>query len=138
MGQDVGKQIDLSPLDLDNNVAIGVVFAFNGNAIFNSSFTTKDQIKSNLINVLLTEPGERLDNPNFGGGLRSFIFEQIAQDTLDGLESDISSKIENVFPSIILDRIIVAALPNTNLIKVTIKYSFNNQNTSDQIEFNFS
>ena len=130
--------ITIPVTDFYPSIGVGVNLPLNAPSVFAPNYTSTEAIKNNLINFFLTESGERLDNPNFGGGLRSFIFEQIAQDTLDGLESDISSKIENVFPSIILDRIIVAALPNTNLIKVTIKYSFNNQNTSDQIEFNFS
>ena len=75
MAQEVGQQININPLDLNNNVAIGVVFPFNGNAIFNSSYTTQDQAKSNLINVLLTEPGERIMEPNFGVGLKRLLFE---------------------------------------------------------------
>ena len=124
--------------DFYPNIGVGVNLPFNAPSCFSPNYTSTEAIKNNLINFFLTEPGERLDNPNFGGGLRSFIFEQIAQDTLEGIESDISAKIENVFPSIVLDRVIVSTIPDTNTIKVTIKYSFNNQNTSDQIEFNFS
>lgn len=34
-----------------------------------------DQIKSDLLALLLTNPGERVMNPNFGTALRSLIFE---------------------------------------------------------------
>jgi len=34
-----------------------------------------DQIKSDLLTLLLTNPGERVMNPNFGTALRSLIFE---------------------------------------------------------------
>ena len=35
----------------------------------------KEQSKTNLINVLLTEQGERIMQPNFGVGLKNFLFE---------------------------------------------------------------
>ena len=34
-----------------------------------------DQIKQNFKNLLLTSPGERMMNPDFGVGLRNFLFE---------------------------------------------------------------
>ena len=73
---EVEKYIRINPLDLDNNRAIGVVFPFDAEAVFYSSYTTKEQIKSNLINVLLTEPGERVMEPDFGVGLKLLLFEQ--------------------------------------------------------------
>ena len=79
--------------DFQPNVGVGVNLPFSNPQCFVSNFTSKDSIKNNLINYFLTEPGERLDNPEFGGGLRSFIFEQITNGTLSGIEDDISSKI---------------------------------------------
>ena len=54
----------INPLDLPTKckVAVGVTLPFDGPAVFNSSYTTKVQVKSNLINLLLTNPGERLMN----------------------------------------------------------------------------
>ena len=35
----------------------------------------KDEIKQNFKNLLLTAPGERMMNPDFGVGMRNFLFE---------------------------------------------------------------
>jgi len=37
--------------------------------------TYGEQIKQNFKNLLLTAPGERIMNPDFGVGLRNFLFE---------------------------------------------------------------
>jgi len=37
---------------------------------------TMDQVKSNLINVLLTSPGERINEPLFGVGIYDQLFKQ--------------------------------------------------------------
>ena len=67
----------IHPLDLPQNeqVAIGVTLPFDGTAVFNPSYATKVQIKSNLLNLILTNPGERFMNPKFGIGIRKFLFE---------------------------------------------------------------
>ena len=65
------------PIDFNKSAAVGIDLPFNAPGVFRSNFTTKQAIKNNLINYFLTNPGERPLNPNFGGGLRLFIFEQI-------------------------------------------------------------
>ena len=36
----------------------------------------KDKVKTNILNVLLTERGERLYMPNFGCGLKNLLFSR--------------------------------------------------------------
>ena len=69
----IQKQID--PLDLTPSTGVGVSLPFNGPGVFKTNYTTKDQTKSNLINLILTEPGERVYKPFFGVGLNSLLFE---------------------------------------------------------------
>jgi phage baseplate assembly protein W len=44
---------------------------------FEQAFTSVEQAKTNLRNLLLTAKGERVMQPNFGSGLHSVLFEQI-------------------------------------------------------------
>ena len=94
------NQQQIFPIDLDNSAAVGISLPFNGPAVFKSNYQTKDAIKYNLINFFLTNPGERPLNPNFGGGLRDFIFEQISNDNIDFLLEDVSSKVGEYFPNV--------------------------------------
>ena len=66
----------ISPLDINKNVTIGVAFPLDDVNLFKGTQTVKEQVKSNLINLLLTEPGERVNEPNFGVGLKKLLFEQ--------------------------------------------------------------
>ena len=91
------------PNDLKPRVAIGFDLPINGEAVFTPNYQTKDAIKNNLINYFLTNPGERPGNPEYGGGLRRFIFSQIEQDNLEFLQEDIQNKISVNFPNIILE-----------------------------------
>jgi phage baseplate assembly protein W len=122
------------PIDLNASKAVGVNLPFSGPAVFISNYLTKDAIKNNLINFFLTNPGERYLNPNFGGGLRAFIFEQITNDNLDFLREDINKKISNYFPNILVNELTVTGQPDTNQITVVLKYSVLNTNITDILE----
>ena len=67
----------INPLDRQPRKAIGVSLPFTGLGVFNSTFTTRDAVKNNLINFFLTGKGERFLNPTFGTGLRNLLFENI-------------------------------------------------------------
>jgi phage baseplate assembly protein W len=123
--------------DFQPNVGVGVNLPFSQPQVFTSNFTSTASLKNNIINYFLTEPGERLDNPLFGGGLRKFLFEQIVNNTLEGIEDHISSKLESQFPSVRLDRIDVLRKEDSNTVRVIIKYSIPQQGVSDDLEINF-
>jgi len=125
------------PIDLNPSKAVGVDIPFNGPAVFKSNYLTKDAIKNNLINFFLTNPGERYLNPNFGGGLRAFIFEQITLNQLDFLREDINDKLSLYFPNIKIDDLTVTGDPNINTISISLFYSIPNTNISDNLEIQF-
>tara|TARA_R110000787_G_scaffold100086_1_gene204948 strand:+ start:1564 stop:1974 length:411 start_codon:yes stop_codon:yes gene_type:complete len=135
MTQEVGQQININPLDLNKNVAVGVVFPFNGNAVFNSSYTTSDQVKSNLINVLLTEPGERIYEPNFGVGLKKLLFENQIKE--DELESRIKDQSALYVPEIDITNLIIQLIPDNHTLYVRLTYKFIINDTTDSIQLNF-
>jgi len=123
----------INPVDLNPNVAVGVNLPLNGPAVFISNFTTKDAIKNNLINFFLTNPGERYLNTGFGGGLRAFIFEQIAEDNLLVLEKNLESKIKTYFPNVIINSLNLLRHDDINQTTIQLKYSISNSNISDNL-----
>ena len=56
------------PIDTEARRAVGFGFPLNGNAVFVPTYQTRDQIKANLVNYLLTNRGERVFNPNVCNG----------------------------------------------------------------------
>jgi hypothetical protein len=90
----------INPVDLNPNVGVGVNLPFSGPSVFTSNYLTSQAIKNNLINFFLTNPGEIPLNPTFGGGLRAFIFEQMSEGTLTGIENSINYSLETFFPNI--------------------------------------
>ena len=110
------------PIDLNARKAIGFGFPINGDAVFVPTYQTKDQIKANLVNYLLTNRGERVFNPNFGADLRALLFENILDQTTDELQERIQADIANFFPEVIVKEIQFDNVPDTNTVNFTLVY----------------
>ena len=126
------------PIDTKPGTAVGVSLNFNNPGVFQSTYLTKDAIKNNLINYFLTNDTERYLNPNFGGNLRKYLFEQINSNTTDFLKEDIQTQINLYFPNVIVASLDVIEYTDTNQIVVTLKYTIADTNISDQLDIAFN
>jgi phage baseplate assembly protein W len=132
----IPQTIRVNPLDLQKNIAIGVSLPFS--KPFTSTYTTKDQIKSNLINLLLTDIGERVMNPNFGCDLRRFLFEGITETNMEAVAASLSNSISIFVPEINVTNIEVVPEYDSNTINLTINYYLKISQTSDQVTVQFN
>jgi len=127
----IPQTIRVNPLDLQKNIAIGVSLPFD--KPFTSTYTTKDQIKSNLINLLLTDVGERIMNPFFGCGLKRFLFEGITETNIENLKISLLDSINTFIPEITVIEISIASNTDYNLIDLSVNYVLNISNAPDQV-----
>ena len=88
--------------DLDPDIYIGLKLPLTqgGSSTFAQTKTIFEQAKYNIRNLLLTIPGERLGQPEFGSGLHEFVFEQMDVDFEDAIEASISNAIKTWLPYI--------------------------------------
>jgi len=121
------------PIDLTPSVAVGYGFPLNGDAVFVPTFTTREQIKANLINYLLTNKEERVFKPTFGGDLRNLLFESILDSTTDDLSVRIQNDITRIFPTIEVKELIFNNDPDRNTINFILKYQIENFGIEDLI-----
>ena len=125
------------PNDTRPHVGIGVDIPFSAGGVFTPNYTTREAIKNNLVNYFLTNPGERPANPLFGGGLRGFIFQQMADENLDFLKEDIGNKLSTFFPDVIVDNVSVVGNYDNNEVVVNIKYAVSNTGIEDELNLSF-
>ena len=125
------------PNDIRQRVRIGVDIPFNAGGVFTPNYETKKAIRNNLINFFLTNPGERPANPSFGGGLRNFIFEQLAEDNVEFLKEDIENKLQTEFPDVVVGEVNVISNQDQNEIVVNITYAVANTGIEDEINLSF-
>jgi phage baseplate assembly protein W len=133
----IPQTIRVNPLDLQKNIVIGVSLPFNAPGVFNKTYSTKEQIKSNLINLLLTDKGERIMNPEFGTDLRKSLFDNITDSSMEILKAKITDAVNIFIPEIFLQDVIVEPDSDYNTLNVTINYRLIISNTPDQVTVQF-
>lgn len=125
------------PIDKKPRIAIGVSIPFNQPGVFGQTYITKDAIKTNLINYFLTNKGERYLNPNLGGNLRAFIFQQITNGNIDFLKEDIQTQINQYFPSVIVTSLNILQNNDDNTIIVELYYNIADTGINDNLQLEF-
>ena len=123
-----------------NDYAIGISLPIQiTNTAFNQTFTTKEQLRSNIKNLLQTKKGERLMQPEFGSGLDEILFEQIDDDTKMQIEDTITSTIDKWLPYVNVEEIVVDInnrLRDTNTVNISLSFTSNGNPQLDTVTFN--
>jgi phage baseplate assembly protein W len=126
------------PIDTKPGTGVGVAIPFNAPGVFRTTYTTRESIKTNLINFFLTNKNEIYLNPTFGGNLRAFIFQQINTGNLDSLKEDIQYQLGLYFPSVVIASLNIDSFPDINQINVVLKYNIQDTGLSDTVEIVFT
>ena len=124
----------INPLNLNNNIKIGVAFPLDETNLFTGTNDTKEQAKSNLLNLLFTYPGERINLPTFGVGLKELIFEQKVN--IESLKNIIQSQINKFVPNIYISNL-KSEMSGEHTLNIFLTYVYKLDNSSDSIQFNF-
>lgn len=127
----------INPLDLQPRKAVGVALPFQGRAVFNSTFTTKDATRTNLINFFLTGQNERVFNPRLGSGIRNLLFENLTQETLDIATENITQGLQIYFPQVEIRNLQLVPIYDENLVNFELKYAIRETGITDELTINF-
>ena len=101
--------------------------------------TLGETIKQNFKNLVLTSPGERIMEPEFGVGLRRYLFENIDGDVMGQLVSRLKEQVSIYMPSVnLLSVDFITSDENPTLapneISVSISYSILPSNAQDTLQ----
>ena len=130
------RNIDV--LDIKPSTGIGISVPFDGSTGINTTFTTKDTVKSNLLNFILTGKRERVFNPSFGSGVRDLLFQPITDDIIDQVDNLIRGGVESYFPTVDIQDLEVTLKPDDLRIEIYLSYTIINTNIEDEIQINLS
>jgi len=96
----------------------------------------KEVIKQNFKMLVLTNPGERVMEPEFGVGLKQYLFENFGQGTFQAIDTKIRKQTAKYLPVIVIREITFGqSATNENLLALNISYSIPAISDSDLIEF---
>jgi phage baseplate assembly protein W len=150
----------INPIDLEEARAIGVVLPFGdnttsdsgyskegtstsglsggikpgvtGNTLFKSSYLTKDQVISNVRNLILTNRGERLMNPEFGTDIYNLLFENNMPDLEEQIRDSIEAAFEKYMPLCRVEDIVITQ--KEHKIHIMLGFSVKEYNINEVLE----
>tara|TARA_B100001939_G_C16408068_1_gene391112 strand:+ start:82 stop:495 length:414 start_codon:yes stop_codon:yes gene_type:complete len=125
-------------LDTKPSTGVGIKVPFDGPTGINTTYTTKDAIKSNLLNFILTGKRERVFNPSFGSGVRELLFEPITEDIVDQIDNLIRGGVESYFPTVEIRELEVTLQPDSHTFNIYLNYSVINTNIEDELQINLN
>lgn len=91
-----------------NGITYGINFPFRESYVgkyLDVSDSTDEEVRSNLIHLLLTRKGYRYYLPDFGTRLYEYIFEPLDGPTFSEIEGEIRDSVEKYMPGVLITNI---------------------------------
>jgi phage baseplate assembly protein W len=107
--QDFKKNLELSPISSDITLN-----------------KDDESVKEAIRNLILTDRGERLMQPNLGGNIRAMLFENLTPATVKLIEEQVRTTIELYEPRAELIDVTVSANLDSNEVAITIEFYVTN------------
>ena len=134
--------------DNNTNIKVGIDLPIrrgtDADGFFATTSTTIEAVKNNIRNLLQTNEGERLFQPNLGLNLRGLLFEHIKSENLIAVEDAILDRFELWLPFVQVRDIKIDTIESNQVVganEIRVKILFNitqDPNTLDSVTLNFS
>lgn len=124
----------------DRSIGVSYPIQRSSDGYFDKTFTSIEELKANIINVLSTRRGERIMKPDFGSDLHQIIFEQATSRIEQRVESEINRVIDEWVPQIDVSETNVSRVDEDNalLVDITFTTPFLPEGEDETIEMFFS
>ena len=110
----------IHPFDTKQNMKMGVAYPLDKTSLQTGTNTIKEQLRTNLIDLLVTYPGERLNLPDYGVGLQNLLFEnKINKETL---KARIQNQAEKWMTDIVITDVDITADNDRGTIFIGVLY----------------
>ena len=93
-----------------------------------------ETVKQNFKMLILTSPGERVMEPNYGVGVKNYLFLNYSEDAHDKIKRKIIEQAALYMPAISLNNIVFADDRATNKMYIQIEYAIPNIGIQDLLE----
>jgi phage baseplate assembly protein W len=99
--------------------------------------TIREAVKQNFKNIILTAPGERVMDSNFGVGLRNYLFENFTTEVAETIKFKISNQVKTYMSFVKINSINVnQGQDNLGTLFVSIDYSIPSLGANDTMMIN--
>tara|TARA_R110002020_G_scaffold93344_2_gene225225 strand:- start:5774 stop:6139 length:366 start_codon:yes stop_codon:yes gene_type:complete len=117
-----------------SSIGIKLPLTYNSADGFTMIKTIRQMIKQNFKMLILTNPGERVMEPQFGVGLSQYLFANYSEGIPSIIEERIRKQASMYLPVVSVDSIDFQSFPDTNSLKIIIKYIIPSIGINDLLE----
>jgi len=112
------------PLERVSQSFKDVSMSFQANPLNNDLIVLKNQtaIARSIRNIVLTSPGEKFFNPDFGSNVSKLLFDNLDDLTALSIRDEIENSIRNYEPRVQLIDVVVVPEYDNNEFNVTVVY----------------
>ena len=119
-----------------SSIGVALPLAKDSTDGFQMNKTLRQTVKQNLKMLLLTNPGERIMDPEFGVGVQSYLFSNFSEDIQADLYTKVMEQARLYMPSVEITNITFTETnPDTNTLAFQIFYSLRDAGLNDLLEF---
>lgn len=135
----VGKKTVKDTADF-NDYAYGIILpiAKGPTGYFEQAFTSLEQARANLLNLLLTNKGERVMQPEFGTGLQGLLFEQMTEDLEEKITNTITENVNFWLPYINIELIDIEMsdeMKDSHVANININFTVGSNTSTQELTF---
>ena len=92
-------------------------------------------VRQNMKMLILTNPGERVMEPDYGVGIREVLFENFESDVFARIDNKIREQVSRYMPAVKIIKVQFAGSnPDTNTLSLYLEYSIPQIAASDLLE----
>jgi phage baseplate assembly protein W len=118
------------------SISVRLPVVLDGTDGFGMITSIRDMIKQNLKMLILTNPGERVMEPEFGVGITQYLFQNFSDNVYAEIDNKIRQQVSDYMPMITIEEVNFYRLePDSNKISLRLAYSMPSIAASDLIEF---
>lgn len=115
-----------------------LVYDHTEDGVYGLNKTLIDTIRQNLKMLLLTNPGERIMDSEFGVGMKRFLFEQDTDSIRKTIQDRVLDQVKRYLNYIEIDEINISPVGSNdeNTLFVNIRYTVPSLNINDELNIN--
>ena len=99
----------------------------------------QELVRFHLTNLILTNPGEKITDSNYGVGIRRYLFENRTSETFSNIRGAIQTQVEKYLTYLTLSKVSVTnSSLNKNLINIKLFYRVNDISETDVLNIDLN
>ena len=117
------------------SIGVRLPVVLDGSTGFGMITSIRDMIKQNLMMLILTNPGERVMENEFGVGITQYLFQNFSDNVYAEIDSKIREQVSIYMPMVTINEVNFYSLePDSNKVSFRLVYSIPSIAANDLIE----